>query len=384
MFKIKNNFLAVVILSIVGGLVAGVAGGIVTRVYLLKDSSFPYLNSDVDLGDLNASRPNLIIRDAKKVVVNQDVKVSETIASVQTSLVRVFKEITSAAASKNQAASSSPSFYRLTEPLLTGLMITSDGWAVAPLDSDALAAGNYIAITDDRRIYKVDKILGAPEAPRGLAFLHLAEATNLPVKKIISRSELSLGQSALVMDNLNQAQLTSLVAFDKTPEVLSSDSLNARLVLALNLGKDSPSAFVFNLAGDFLAIINNQQEVVPAFSYNPYWQNLLLPNAGGPPFLGINYLDLSLVQPLAINLNKGAWLYPAGNQPAVLPASPAQAAGLKSGDVITWVGNQELNAAVDLADVIAKYRPGDKITLTYWRAGQEHEAEVTLSPLPKK
>jgi len=386
MFKIKSKFISTVIIAVVCGLFAGVAGEIITRVYFLKDFSIPYLNNDINVADLNAVYPNLIIRDAKKVVVNQDIKVAETISSVQSSLVKVFQEISPAISGKNTKATSSLDYYKLAEPLLTGLIITSDGWAVAPLTADlktVLLEKGYLAISNDRKIYKIDKILKTTDAPAGVIFFHLAGATNLPIKKIVSRAELSLGQSVLVLNNSNQSFLSSLASFTKMPAVLSSDRLNAQLELAVNLNEESRPAFVFNLAGDLLALVDINQVVTPAFAYNSYWQNLLLPNSVPSPYLGVNYLDLNLVQPLATSLNKGAWLYPAGNQPAVLKNSPAELAGLKSGDIITWVDNQEINAANDLADFISKYRPNDKITLTYWRAGEEREAEVTLGALPK-
>jgi len=65
-------------------------------------------------------------------------------------------------------------------------------------------------------------------------------------------------------------------------------------------------------------------------------------------------------------------------QPAVLSGSPAEKAGLVAGDVITWINNQEITAQRDLADIIATYRAGEKITITYRRAGAEKTAEATL------
>ena len=63
---------------------------------------------------------------------------------------------------------------------------------------------------------------------------------------------------------------------------------------------------------------------------------------------------------------------------AVIAGSPAQAAGLKDGDVILEISGQKLDQKNSLARVIAKYNPGDKVKLKVRRAGGEIELEATL------
>jgi len=69
----------------------------------------------------------------------------------------------------------------------------------------------------------------------------------------------------------------------------------------------------------------------------------------------------------------------------VMPASPAEEAGLQEGDVIVAVGGQELNAENNLADLIAGYEPGDTVTLEIERPGEEpFEVTVELGEHPDK
>jgi hypothetical protein len=374
-----KRFWIVITLAVVCGLFAGILGEIVTRVYILKDFSFPYLSGEVNLSNLDANSAGLVIRDAKKVVVNQDVKIAETINNIRPVLVGIFKETGSAAVSVEKAA-----YYKLDEPLFIGLIITSDGWVVATAPADLRAAfnpKNYVAIGNDRQLYEIDQLANFKGLPGNLLVFHLAGAANLPVKKIVSRSELSLGETLLVINNLNSVRPTTLTSLTKTPAVLSSDYLNARLDLAGAAENNFKSSFVFNLAGDLTAIIAADKEIIPAFSYNYFWQSLLKKDQPARPFLGLNYLDLSVVKTAALNLNKGAWLYPTDTQPAVVKNSPAQIAGLKAGDVVTWVNNQEIGVGNDLADVLSAYNAGDKITLTYLRAGVEKDLELKLGEL---
>lgn len=48
----------------------------------------------------------------------------------------------------------------------------------------------------------------------------------------------------------------------------------------------------------------------------------------------------------------------------VVAGSPAEAAGLKVGDIITAVDDVTLTQDAGLADIIAKHKPGDEVTLT--------------------
>ena len=56
----------------------------------------------------------------------------------------------------------------------------------------------------------------------------------------------------------------------------------------------------------------------------------------------------------------------------------AEAAGIKVGDFITKVNGVPVISGADIVGQIATYRPGDKITLTYRRAGKENTSNVTL------
>ena len=60
------------------------------------------------------------------------------------------------------------------------------------------------------------------------------------------------------------------------------------------------------------------------------------------------------------------------------PGGPAEKAGLKAGDVITKIDDQQVDTADELIVVIRTHRPGDRVTLTYQRGAQQQTAEVTL------
>src|SRR4030081_1187565 len=63
--------------------------------------------------------------------------------------------------------------------------------------------------------------------------------------------------------------------------------------------------------------------------------------------------------------------------------SPADKAGVMSGDVITAVNGSAVKDARDLAKTIGAMAPGASAKLTIWRKGEEKSIAVTLGEFPK-
>ncbi len=63
----------------------------------------------------------------------------------------------------------------------------------------------------------------------------------------------------------------------------------------------------------------------------------------------------------------------------VRAGSPADAAGLKSGDVIIHLGDMEIPDLQALAVALRKYRPGDVVKLDWTRDGERLSTDVTLA-----
>ncbi|POX61366.1 protease [Streptomyces sp. Ru62] len=67
-----------------------------------------------------------------------------------------------------------------------------------------------------------------------------------------------------------------------------------------------------------------------------------------------------------------------GGSAAVETGGPADKAGLKPGDVITKLDDHVIDSGPTLIGEIWTHKPGDKVTVTYKRGGQEHTVELTL------
>ncbi|WP_042383145.1 S1C family serine protease [Streptacidiphilus melanogenes] len=64
--------------------------------------------------------------------------------------------------------------------------------------------------------------------------------------------------------------------------------------------------------------------------------------------------------------------------PPITPGGPADKAGLKPGDVITSLDGVIIDSGPTLVSEIWAHHPGDKVSVTYIRAGQTHTTTLTL------
>jgi len=93
-------------------------------------------------------------------------------------------------------------------------------------------------------------------------------------------------------------------------------------------------------------------------------------------WLGIEGADLSDVKADLLGVRGGAQVR------RVLPGSPADRSGFEEGDVITWLGGERVRSSSDLVVALRAHKPGEVVVVGYWRSGQNHQAEVTIEPVP--
>jgi len=111
--------------------------------------------------------------------------------------------------------------------------------------------------------------------------------------------------------------------------------------------------------------------------------------AGGKlqqPYLGVRYVSLTndLAQQFNLKVTRGAYITSGNGQPAIVSGSPADQAGLKDGDVITKVNNITIDQNTSLTAALARFKVGDKVTLTVVRNGKTITVNATLGNLPQQ
>jgi S1-C subfamily serine protease len=89
---------------------------------------------------------------------------------------------------------------------------------------------------------------------------------------------------------------------------------------------------------------------------------------------------------LGIETADGSRAYTGTTGPVVLGVvadSPADAAGLSRGDVITSVAGKQVSSATDLTALLDQHHPGDKVKIVWTDvSGRSHSASVRLATGP--
>ncbi len=62
----------------------------------------------------------------------------------------------------------------------------------------------------------------------------------------------------------------------------------------------------------------------------------------------------------------------------ITPDGAASAAGLQIGDVIIGLNNTRMRSTSELQELVGRYRPGDQVTLEYWRVGKKYSSRLLL------
>jgi S1-C subfamily serine protease len=101
-------------------------------------------------------------------------------------------------------------------------------------------------------------------------------------------------------------------------------------------------------------------------------------NGGAAPSQDPNAQDPNAQDPNGLGQG-GA---PVAQQPSIVAGSPAEAAGLKAGDIITAVNGTALTLANPLDQVVAQLAPGQTAALDVLRNGQTIKITVTLGTRP--
>jgi serine protease Do len=92
------------------------------------------------------------------------------------------------------------------------------------------------------------------------------------------------------------------------------------------------------------------------------------------PYLGVSYQSISpsIARRYDLPTQWGAYVTDVNSK------GPAAKAGLQRGDIIVSIGNQSIDEQNSYINVLFEYQPGDQVTITALRDGQEITFDITL------
>jgi len=278
------------------------------------------------------------------------------------------------------------------ESVGSGVIYSADGWIVTNRHVVEGATTMTVHLEDGRdfpgRVYGIDTLTD-------LAIVKV-EATGLTAATLGRSSAIQVGQTAIaigsplgVYTNSVTAGIISAIGREITTESGRLDGL-LQTDAAINPGNsggalvDSSGAVI----GINTAISTEGAGIgfaIPIDIARPIMEQALAGIELSRPWIGIRYVALNRRTAAENNLTlfQGAWIS-GGTESGIVPGSPAEAAGLADGDIVTKVQGMLIDELHPLQDLLVQYSPGTVIVLDVLRAGATVQISVTLGIRPNQ
>ncbi|HPT83464.1 MAG TPA: trypsin-like peptidase domain-containing protein [Limnochordia bacterium] len=262
-------------------------------------------------------------------------------------------------------------------------------------DGYILTNNHVVAGAEDIRVQLADGRSFAGRVVGGDPLTDLAvvkvEAQNLPVAPFGDSNELRVGQGVIAIGNpLGQDNTVTTGVVSALNRDLMVDPKENRYLegmiqtdAAINPGNSGGPLIDYQgrVIGVTTAIIEQAQGIgfaIPSTTAKAIGDQII--SHGRPLRLGV--LGGSLTPALAQSIREQTGLRISAERGAfitrVIPDTPAAAAGLAEGDIITAVNGQEIAGMRELRDAVQQAGFGGKLQLVFWRGEARQEVEVVL------
>jgi serine protease Do len=271
----------------------------------------------------------------------------------------------------------------------SGVIISSDGYIVT--NNHVVNGATEIVVTLDNRKNFIAKVIGT-DPNTDLALIKI-DVKNLPVIAIGNSDDVKLGQWVLAIGyplnldvtvtqgivsaksrnlGINTQAAAPVESFIQTDAAVNPGSSGGALIntngelIAINSAIASPTG---SFAGYAYAVPSNLMKKVIG--------DIMKYGAVQRGYLGISMapegLDDAKKKELGINSDAaGVFVM------EVDPKGAAAEAGIKKGDLIIKVNGIEVNSDAQLAEMIARQKPGDDVKITFVRDGAEKNTNAVL------
>ncbi|MCB9297624.1 MAG: Do family serine endopeptidase [Lewinellaceae bacterium] len=268
----------------------------------------------------------------------------------------------------------------------SGVIINEGGYIVT--NNHVVADAEDLEVTlYDNRTFKATVVGTDPNTD--LALIQI-KAKGLPTLPLVNSDEVKLGEWVLAVGNpmgLNSTVTAGIVsAKARNINILREQYAVESFIqtdAAINPG-NSGGALV-NLQGGLIGI--NTAIASPTGAYAGYGfavpanivskvvEDLLQYGVVQRGVLGvmIRSVDGALAKEKGLDVTQGAYV------DSLMENSAAAAAGIKAGDVVLEVEGRPIQSSPELQEMIARYRPGDKVAVKVDRQGKTKSFEVVLN-----
>jgi serine protease Do len=269
----------------------------------------------------------------------------------------------------------------------SGVIIAANGYIVT--NNHVVDKADKIEVVlDDKRKYKATLVGTDPNTD--LALLKV-EADNLPFIRYGNSDNVKVGEWVLAVGNpfnLNSTVTAGIIsAKGRNINILRrEDGMGVESFLQTDavVNPGNSGGALVNLNGDLIGInsaIASQTGsfvgysfAVPSSIVSKVIDDLLKYKVVQRALLGVQIreVDATLASEKKLKSLNGVYVMGLGKN------SSAAAAGIKEGDIITEINGVNVNTSSQLQEQVARFRPGDKIKVTYLRGTEKNTATATL------
>lgn len=276
----------------------------------------------------------------------------------------------------------------------SGVVISEDGYIVT--NNHVVSGADEVSVTMSNRKTYTAKVIGA-DPSYDLAVVKV-DASNLPFMLYGNSDEVKIGQWVLAIGyplNLETTVTAGIISARGRALGLNKDKTGNRAMAvesflqtdaAVNQGNSGGA--LINPNGQLIGI--NSAIASPTGFYSGYSyaipvnivkkvvSDLIKYGSVQRGFLGAQYTDAGLLSdeekqrqniPLSVD---GIYIND------VTANGAANLAGIKKGDVLRKINDVSIESGSDLQEQLSRYKPGDKVNVTYDRDGRSNTVAVTL------
>jgi S1-C subfamily serine protease len=274
----------------------------------------------------------------------------------------------------------------------SGFIVRPDGYIVTNNHVVENATQLLVILRDQTKTYDARVVGTSPEDD--IAVLKI-DAQNLPTLKFADNSNLKVGQLAIAIgsplgqqNSVTKGVISALHRSIEVPDPANPGSTE-RILNAIqtdaSINPGNSGGPLLNSAGEVVGVnfAIEQAQAGPGLGFaldgsaaKDISDQLIQTGHVNRPFLGVTYEQLDVTAATANGLKAGALIR------QVQAGSPADRAGLRARDIITKVDSQSIDDNHPLKDVLRRYRPGDKVGITYVRSNKTETTQVTLGTHP--
>ena len=276
----------------------------------------------------------------------------------------------------------------------SGVIISDDGYIVT--NNHVVAGADEVNVTlSDRKTYTA-KVIGA-DPSYDLAVVKI-DAKNLPFMLYGNSVDTKIGQWVLAIGyplNLEATVTAGIISAKSRALGLNRDKTGGRAMAvesflqtdaAVNMGNSGGA--LINTNGQLIGI--NSAIASPTGYYNGYSyaipvdivkkviNDLVKYGSVQRGFLGAMFIDAGLLNDQEKQKNKIPLSADGIYITDLVKDGAAMQGGIKVGDVIRKINDITINSGSELQEQLSKYKPGDKVTVTYERNGSQNSVQVTL------